>query len=217
MKAFSNSPFFEVRDLIFHSGQEPKIVSFTLEPGGSCWITGPSGYGKSTLLRTIARLNLPSGGDMLLEGQSWRNIPAEQWRSRVLYVHQKSVMFRGSVLDNLEKPFTLRNRTAFIPDMRKAEQDLLRLLLPRDILKRDALTLSVGEASRVVLVRSMLVNPQVLLLDELTAGLDVQSRDATTDLLKEWLSVDGRALVGVSHESAPREALGGYEILLTTR
>jgi putative ABC transport system ATP-binding protein len=212
----STSPLFEVKDLVFNSrpGHTATRVSFALETGGVAWITAPSGHGKTRLLRTLARLNPMVQGEMILQAESWRSIPAVRWRSRVLYTHQKTVLFRGNVRDNLEKAFSLRARCARTPDMRKAGQELLRLLLPSDILNRDALTLSVGEASRVALVRSMLVNPEVLLLDELTAALDEKSRDASIELLQEWLAAGRRAIIGVSHDAAVREALRGEEISL---
>ncbi len=216
MSPLSGSHLLEVRGLVFDSrpGHTTSQVSFVLEAGGFVWINGPSGHGKTTLLRTIARLNAPLQGEMLLEAESWRTIPAADWRSRILYTHQKAVLFRGSVLANLKKAFDLRSRTARAPDIQGAERDLGRLMLPPDILNRDALTLSVGEASRVALVRSMLVNPQILLLDELTAALDEKSRDATIGLIEEWVSAGRRAVVGVSHDAAVRDALGGEEISL---
>ncbi len=216
MSSLSASYLFEVRDLVFDSrpGHVTSQVSFVLEAGTFVWITGQSGQGKTTLLRTIARLNAPLQGEMILEAASWRTIPPAGWRSRILYTHQKAVLFGGSVSANLKKAFDLRTRTGQVPNMQEAERDLIRLLLPSDILSRDALTLSAGEASRVALVRSMLVNPQILLLDELTAALDEKSRDATIELIEQWVSAGRRGVIGVSHDAAVREALGGEEIAL---
>lgn len=216
MSHLPDSPLFEAKCLVCDSrpGRTTTEVSFVLQAGGRAWITGPSGRGKTTLLRTIARLNAPLKGEMLLDGEPWRTIPAVRWRSRILYTHQKAVLFRGTVSTNLEKPFDLHARTAQVPEMHRAGLELARLLLPPDVMTRDALTLSVGEASRVALVRSMLVNPQILLLDELTAALDEKSRDAAVELLEEWVSGDRRAIIGVSHDAAVREALGGEEISL---
>ncbi len=216
MTTSAGSLLFEVRDLVFNSrpGSTATRISCALSSGEVLWITGPSGQGKTTLLRTFARLNPPVQGEVFLDGESWRTIPAVLWRSRVLYTHQKAVLFRGSVEDNLKKAFTLRSRTSQRLDIRTAEQQMSRLLLPADILNRDALTLSVGESSSVALVRSLLVNPQVLLLDELTAALDEKSRDAVIDLLQEWLCSGRRAVIGVSHDAEARETMAGEEIVL---
>ncbi len=128
--------------------------------------------------------------------------------------HQKAVLFPGSVSDNLRKAFNLRCRTDQDADIVVAHKQLSRLLLPDDVLKRDALTLSVGEASRVALVRSLSVDAQVLLLDELTAALDTKSRDAAAELLLGWLGESRRGIVAVSHDEGFRQLMPGQVITL---
>ncbi len=99
-------------------------------------------------------------------------------------------------------------------DMEEATQYLTRLLLPEEILDRDAMVISVGEASRVALVRALLLNPDILLLDEPTAALDPAGRAAMAQLLSEWVSLPKRGIVGVTHDESVRNLLPGREVLL---
>ena len=129
-------------------------------------------------------------------------------------MHQKPVLIEGTVLSNLQRAFGFRGSNTVRPDMRVVAEELSSLLLPEKILDRDALTLSVGEAARVALVRAMLIRPQVLLLDELTAALDSNSRDAVISLLKTWLDSDDRGIIGVTHDEVLKQLLPGEEIML---
>ena len=129
-------------------------------------------------------------------------------------MHQKPVLIEGTVLSNLQRAFGFRGSNTVRPDMRVVAEELSSLLLPEKILDRDALTLSVGEAARVALVRAMLIRPQVLLLDELTAALDSNSRDAVISLLKTWLDSHDRGIIGVTHDEVLKQLLPGEEIML---
>lgn len=176
-------------------------VSGILAEGGVLHVRGPSGSGKTTLLRILARLRETGAGQVYLQRRSWKEFSPVEWRRKVHYLAQKPVIFDGSVEDNLQKPFELaavKKEVQF--DRDKARQLLERLLLPRDLLNQDARTLSGGEASRLSLVRAMLVAPAVLLLDEPLAALDRKTADEVIGLLAEWVSGEpGRGLIMVSH------------------
>jgi|GEM_PF-639338 len=208
------TPLLEIHDLRPEAWPRGHThgVSFVLESGACVWITGPSGSGKTTLLRCVARLTPAAHGEAAIQGVSWVQVSATEWRTRVVYLHQKPVMLPGSVLSNLAKPFSLRSHQSRAFERPVGEALLRRLLLSDDVADKDALTLSVGEGARVALVRALLIEPSVLLLDETFAALDPASRTATVSLLKEWLNSGDRRIIGISHDNAVRDALGGASV-----
>ena len=132
----------------------------------------------------------------------------------MLYVSQKPVLFGGSVRENIFKPFGLRLDKDRIPRIGSVTTLLGKLYLSDSILERDAMTLSVGEAARICLIRSLLLTPEILLLDEPTASLDLDSRKAVAKTLKEWLSLTDSGIIGVTHDETLTEMAPGLEIHL---
>jgi putative ABC transport system ATP-binding protein len=187
-------------------------LAFTLEDKQAIWLMGPSGIGKTTFLRAIARLVEIPDTAMSYRGTNYRLIEPRKWRRLIHYVCQKPVLFPGSVLHNIQKPFTLAQNRNEIPEISLVKGFLERLLLPPSLLERDALTLSVGETSRICLIRSILSAPAVLLLDEPTASLDLASRRAVAMTLSDWLNQTGRGLVGVTHDEILVDMVQGFKI-----
>jgi putative ABC transport system ATP-binding protein len=206
----------ELKNLIFclRGDECSQPISLLLRDRDVMWVKGPSGAGKTTFLRAVARLIPFLEGDLLLEGVSWTSIPAVEWRTRVTYFHQKPVVFPGTVLSNLQRPFALKSRQRQSLDLELAADLAAQLLLPTNILSRDALTLSVGEASRVALIRGLLTGPQVLLLDEPTAALDPHARETLAETLRRWIAAGGRGIIAIAHDKEFLEMLPGYEMLL---
>lgn len=182
------------------TGKHHISVSGVLEPGGILNVSGPSGSGKTTLLRILARLRPSEGGTVWLKETSWKDFPPVKWRRRVHYLAQKPALFDGTVKDNLIKPFELAAvKQEVEPDINYAMELMERLFLPGELLGQDARTLSGGEASRIALVRSLLLKPEVLLLDEPLAALDRKTSDAAVDVIDSWRKSERRGVIMVSH------------------
>ncbi|BAU27339.1 phosphate ABC transporter ATP-binding protein (PhoT family) [Aneurinibacillus soli] len=142
-------------------------------PGGAfIAITGPSGTGKSTLLRLLTRLEDPDSGHVVYRGRPLTEWEPTELRRRLHYVFQNPVLFPGTVADNITYPARLTDQTLADDTI----HDLLtRVALPPSYANRTVEDLSGGEKQRVNLARSLSLCPNVLLLDEPTSALDEES------------------------------------------
>jgi putative ABC transport system ATP-binding protein len=179
----SDSPLFaEVNTIV----TDPTIIH----------ILGVSGQGKSTLLRIIGLLTPPDAGTITLHGRPSKEWAPEKWRSLVSYVAQQPVMLPGSVEENL--------RTVSRLQQKPFEEKHARMLMERVGLgelawNKPASLLSGGEKQRIALVRTLLLRPQILLLDEVTASLDIHSQHAVEELLTAVHREEGVTLIWVTH------------------
>jgi len=160
-------------------------------------ILGKSGQGKSTLLRILSLLTRSDGGAIRLHGTPSTAWKPEQWRSRVSYVAQQAVMLPGSVEDNLRAVSKLHDKPF---EQRYARSLMERLELTDLDWSMPASQLSGGQKQRLALIRSLLLRPEVLLLDEVTASLDTVSKQATEQVLTELHRSDGTTLIWVTHD-----------------
>ncbi|WP_410515191.1 ATP-binding cassette domain-containing protein [Paenibacillus sp. BR2-3] len=160
-------------------------------------LLGPSGQGKSTLLRILALLDSPDTGELLLHGKAPSNYGFRSWRKAVTYVSQHSVMLPGSVEDNLKVVSSLHG-TIFEREL--AMKCMTELGLESLDWGKPASELSGGEKQRVALVRSLLLRPNLLLLDEVTASLDKDSKLAAEKLLLDWNKGEGTGFLWITHD-----------------
>ena len=143
-------------------------ASFEVRKGETLAIVGPSGSGKSSLLRLLNRLDEPTSGTVYLDGADYRQIPPRELRRRVGMVLQRPFLFPGKVADNLQ--FGPKQRGQTLSPTQIAE--LLAGVGLSGFESRDVSNLSGGEAQRVSFARALANSPEALVLDEPTSALD---------------------------------------------
>jgi putative ABC transport system ATP-binding protein len=173
-------------------------VSFEASRGEVLAITGPSGSGKSSLLRLINRLDEPTGGTVYLEGIDYRLIPPRELRRRVGMVTQTAYLFPGTVAGNIR--FGPRQQGRELSD--DVVEELLERVGLRGMATAEAGYLSGGEAQRVSFARALANSPAALLLDEPTSALDEDSKRGIEALILEIVRRSGIACVMVTHDLA---------------
>jgi putative ABC transport system ATP-binding protein len=173
---------------------------------GITTIVGPSGSGKSTLLRLCNRLEVPTSGVVRFRGDDVATFDPLELRRRVGMVFQRPTPFAGSVRENLLVACPGADDSVLASYLERA-------VLPATFLDRRADDLSGGEQQRMCLARSMLVEPEVLLMDEPTSSLD----PGATTLLERAIgdAVDGGLRVlWVTHDMAQAERLSPRRLLV---
>jgi putative ABC transport system ATP-binding protein len=177
-------------------------VCIAVRPGDRLALTGPSGAGKTVLLRAVALLDAHDEGSIEWEGRSLSGEAIPAYRKQVVYLHQRPALFDGTVEDNLKYPFTLKAHQAKRFDRARAVCILETLKRDEAFLEKSSRDLSGGEAQIVALIRCLQLDPAMLLLDEPTASLDRATADATEELLNRWQheASHERSFIWVSHD-----------------
>jgi ABC-type iron transport system FetAB ATPase subunit len=174
----------------------------TLEPGACASITGPSGSGKSLLLRMVADLD-PNEGQVHLDGRDRATWPAPDWRKQVIYVAAESGWWAEDVAQHFPAP----ERTA-------ARAMTERFGLKSELLEGTVARLSTGEKQRLALARALLRGPSVLLLDEPTSALDDDSIKRVELLLRERMA-EGMSILMVTHDGRQAQRLARQHYLMS--
>lgn len=171
-------------------------INVRVAKGEALAVVGPSGAGKSSFLRLMNRLDEPTAGTVLLDGEDYRSIAPQELRRRIGMVMQTAYLFPGTVAINIAfGPLQRHN----MPSPEKLEALLARIGLP-GYENRDVSTLSGGEAQRVSLARTLANSPEVLLLDEPTSALDEAAARGIEDLLLNIIHERQMSCVMVTHD-----------------
>lgn len=173
-------------------------ISFQVDKGDRMAIVGPSGAGKTSLLRLLNRLSSPTSGSIYLDNQEYRQIPAIELRRQITLVIQESKLLGMSVREALAYPLKLRGvNSSNIGE--RISGAIEQLHIPQEWLDRTELQLSVGQKQLVAIARGIILQPKILLLDEPTSALDAGKATHILQVLTQ-LTNSNTTIIMVNHQ-----------------
>ncbi len=212
----------EVRDLHVAFGEgvvAAEHVSFAVARGECLALVGESGSGKTTIARCVAGLHAPDRGAIALDGAPLAALArgrTREQRRRLQIVFQNpfaSLNPRERVVDGVARP--LRELGGSRADALRAAHEMLeRVRLPRGLAASRPAELSGGELQRVAIARGLVVDPELLLCDEITSALDVSVQAAVLDLLGELRAELGLTLLFITHDLGVVAAIADRVLVL---
>lgn len=198
-----------IEDIVKKNRSEHPIldgISAKVNEGELITIIGPSGSGKSTLLSLINRMIEPDSGTLSFNGTPYVEMDVLKLRRKIGMVFQLPTMLPGTVRDNL-----IIGPSLFRETLSESEMDglLAKVSLPSTIKDQDARSLSGGQKQRVSLARTLANQPEIILLDEVTASLDPHSTEEIEELI-QTLNQSGTTILWVSHNLKQAKKVGQY-------
>jgi putative ABC transport system ATP-binding protein len=157
---------------------------------------GPSGGGKTTILRMLNKMISPTQGRILYNGQELKSIKSVEHRRRVMMLSQSPAMFDGTIRDNLTAALRFQEREA--PGDGELYNTLAKLQLDKD-LGTPVQQLSGGEKQRIAMGRLLLCDPEAYLLDEPSSALDEDTEDAIIKVVAEQVRTARKTVLMVTH------------------
>ena len=210
-------PILELKNInySYHTpeGETPALsdISFSLAPGGFTAVVGPSGCGKSTLLSLIAGLMIPESGDIRLNGK-----PLTENASNIGYMLQHDHLFEWrTVYRNILLGAEI-NRSLDAGTKKKADV-LLEQYGLKPFARAKPSQLSGGMRQRAALIRTLLLDPELLLLDEPFSALDYQTRLTVSDDIGQIIRRSGKTALLVTHDLSEAVSLADRVIVLSKR
>lgn len=186
----------------YHGRSVLYVENFDIEEGIVTAVVGPNGSGKSTLLRIVSLLERPSRGEMVFwDGSRLSSLGRAELRElagQMAMIFQDPILFRRSVEGNLA--YGLKVRGVRRSERMVRVREMLRRLDLEELAKRDARSLSGGEAQKVALGRALILKPRLLLMDEPLSNLDLPSRREMLRLIPELVRESGVTVLYVSHD-----------------
>ena len=186
-------------------------ISFSLSPGEFAAVVGPSGCGKSTLLSLLCGLSNPDTGQILLDGHPLRQSPSDTG-----YMLQKDHLFPWrDILSNVSLGLEIQNRLT--PKTTARLKEMLSAYGLEGFEHARPSELSGGMRQRAALIRTLLPDPQLLLLDEPFSALDYQTRLTVSDDIGQIIRQSGKTALLVTHDLSEAVSLSDRVIVLTNR
>jgi ABC-type multidrug transport system fused ATPase/permease subunit len=175
-------------------------VSFTVRPGQMIGVVGPTGGGKSTIMSLIPRFYDPSAGQVLVDGVDVRDYRLQALRDQIGYVLQETVLFRGTVRDNIAYGRVGATDQEIVEAAKLANADEFISRMPngyQTFVGDRGDTLSGGQRQRIGIARAIIRNNPILILDEPTAALDSESERLVIEALERLMK--GRTVLTIAH------------------
>lgn len=177
-----------------------KGVTFSIKAGEMIGVVGPTGAGKSTVMSLIPRFYDANAGRVLVDGIDVRDYRLQSLRSQIAYVLQETILFRGTVAENIAYGKGGATRDEILAAARLANADEFISKMPQgyDTMIGDrGDTLSGGQRQRIGIARAIIRNNPILILDEPTAALDTESEQLVIEALKRLMQ--GRTVITIAH------------------
>jgi ABC-type multidrug transport system fused ATPase/permease subunit len=175
-------------------------VSFTIKPGQMVGIVGATGGGKSTIVSLIPRFYDPTAGKVKIDGVDIREYKLQSLRNQIGYVLQDTVLFRGTIRDNIAygRAGATQDEILAAAKLANADEFISRMPHGYNTLVGDrGETLSGGQRQRIGIARAVIRNNPILILDEPTAALDTESERAVIEALDRLMR--GRTVITIAH------------------
>jgi len=168
-------------------------INLELKHNETISISGDSGTGKSLLLRAIADL-IPYKGECYIDDVSIKDIAAHEWRKRVAYFAAESQWWFDTIGEHFKLPLT-----------KQIETFLIELGFNIEVLSWDVMRCSTGERQRLAIIRLLINEPDILLLDEPTANLDSENTKRVEQIIEEYQRLSNCSIIWVSHNSPQKK------------
>lgn len=197
-------PLFDVQNIGFSQGGKTIVddVSLQIEKGSVTGFLGKSGCGKTTLIKLISGILVPTGGKSIFEDHDIQTMSKNRnlkFRKKCSFVFQDSALWANQdILQNMNLPLKIHNPKMSAADMNAVIADALAKVHFKRSLNLRPADLSAGEQKKVAFARAIITEPEILFLDEVTAALDVFGCELIFDILEDFLK-KGNTIVYVSH------------------
>jgi ATP-binding cassette subfamily B protein len=189
-------------------------IDLTINPGETIAFVGPSGSGKSTLLNVVLGFLRPTAGRLLLDGVDMQSLDLRSFRSRISVVPQESVLFEGTIRENVTYGIPEVSDEVVLEALRDSNALEIVDALPDGwdtVVGERGARLSGGQRQRIAIARALIRNPRVLLLDEATSALDGESEKLVQNAVERLMG--GRTTLIVAHRLSTIRAADRIAVL----
>jgi ABC-type multidrug transport system fused ATPase/permease subunit len=187
----------------FSYNADAKVLSdvvFSIAPGQTVGVVGPTGSGKSTVVSMIPRFYDPTGGVVRIDGVDVRDYDLQALRRQIGFVLQDTALFHGTIRENIAygRPNATDAEIAEAARLANADEFIARMAHGYDTMVGErGMTLSGGQRQRIGIARAVIRDAPILILDEPTAALDTESEKLVMDALQKLMK--GRTVITIAH------------------